>query len=63
MTHQAPELSGLADRFPRWEAWRGIDGFFHARIKGATPPVMVRGEDVQDLVDEIMRWEGRHGQA
>ena len=45
---------------PRWEAWRGIDMLFHARVKGATPPVMVRGEDAEDLADMIRAWEGTH---
>lgn len=62
MTHEEPELAGLAARFPRWEAWQGIDRLWHARIRGATPPVMVHGEDIQDLGDQIVRWEGAHNQ-
>jgi hypothetical protein len=27
--------------FEGWEAWQGIDHLWHARIRGATPPVMV----------------------
>ncbi len=42
--------------FPGWEAWQGIDRIWHARIRGATPPVMVHGEDLLDLRDEIKRW-------
>ena len=60
MTGEEPTLADVGARFPAWEAWRGIDGMFHARIRGATPPVMVRGESPQDLMDEIARWEGLH---
>jgi hypothetical protein len=45
--------------FPGWEAWQGIDRLWHARIRGATPPVMVHGEDVVDLRDLIIRYQGR----
>ncbi len=29
----------------------------YARITGATPPVIVRGEDADDLADQILRWQ------
>jgi hypothetical protein len=45
----------IADEFPSWEAWQGIDSLWHARIRGATPPVMVHGEDLVDLRDQIKR--------
>lgn len=44
----------IADEFPGWEAWQGIDRLWHARIRGATPPVMVHGEDLVDLRDQII---------
>jgi hypothetical protein len=62
MNGEDPTLADVAARWPRWELWHGIDGMFHARIKGATPPVMVRGESPQDLADELARWEGLHDQ-
>jgi hypothetical protein len=40
--------------FPGWEAWQGIEGLWHARIRGATPPVMVHGEDLVDLRDQLI---------
>jgi hypothetical protein len=60
MTGDDPTLADVGARFPRWEVWRGIDGLFHARIKGATPPVLVRGESPDDLGDQIARWERLH---
>ena len=41
----------------------GIGPCRHARLRGAMPPVMVRGEDAQDLGDQIVRWERLNGQA
>jgi hypothetical protein len=43
------------------EAWQGIDRMWHARIRGATRPVMVHGEDLVDLRDQIIRFVGRSG--
>jgi hypothetical protein len=53
----------FAADFPQWEAWQGIERLYHARIKGATPPVLVRGESPQDLADEIKGWEGNHAEG
>jgi hypothetical protein len=44
----------LAEEFPGWEPWQGIEGLWHARIRGATPPVMVHAEDPTDLRDQII---------
>ena len=57
------ELAKLAQRFPAWDCWFGIDCLWYARRRGALPPVMVRGEDAQDLGDQIVRWERLNGQA
>ena len=48
------DAAQIADEFPGWEAWQGIDRLWHARIRGATPPVMVHGEDLVDLRDQII---------
>jgi hypothetical protein len=50
-----PTEQSLAAEFPAWECWQGIDRLWHARIRGATPPVMVHGEDLMDLRDQILR--------
>jgi hypothetical protein len=41
--------------FSGWEAWQGVDRLWHARIRGVTPPVMVHGEDLVDLRDQVKR--------
>jgi hypothetical protein len=48
------DVARITAEFPGWEAWQGIEGLWHARIRGATPPVMVHGEDVIDLRDQII---------
>ncbi len=51
----------IAEEFPGWETWQGIDRLWHARIRGATPPVMVHGEDLVDLRDQIRRYLSQMG--
>ena len=44
----------VEEEFSGWEVWQGIDRLWHARIRGATPPVMVHGEDLIDLRDQLI---------
>lgn len=54
----------IETEFPAWETWRGIDNRWHARIRGATPPVMVVDDHLDGLRDEIARKIGQlDGQA
>jgi hypothetical protein len=55
MTEDDVTRESIEAEFPGWEAWQGIDRLWHARIRGATPPVMVHGEDLVDLRYEIRR--------
>jgi hypothetical protein len=48
-----------AAQFPGWQAWRAVSGLLYARKADASPPVLVRGEDAEDLRDQIMRAEAR----
>ena len=54
------ELSALAGKYPRWEAWKGVSGLFFARLRGAGG-APVRGESVEDLADQITRAEALSG--
>ncbi len=45
--------------FPGWEAFQGVDRRWHARIKGAAPPVMVHDDDLDGLREEIRRYLGK----
>lgn len=53
------EAQAIAAKFDGWTGWYAIGAHsstpFHARIEGATPPVMVHGEDPLDLRDEIIK--------
>lgn len=53
------DTAKIAGEFPDWEAWQGIDRLWHARIRGAIPPVVVHGEDLVDLRDQIIRFLNR----
>jgi hypothetical protein len=48
-------VKSIEAEFPGWETWQGVDRLWHARIRGATPPVMVHGEDLVDLRDQVKR--------
>ena len=45
----------IEQEFPGWEVWQGVDRRWHARIRGAAAPVMVHGDDVVDLREQIIR--------
>jgi len=52
----------IETRFPGWEAWRGTDQRWHARLKGHVPRPgdYPAGDDLEDLREEIVKWLGRH---
>lgn len=56
------DAAQIAGEFPGWEAWQGIDRTWHARIRGAVPPVMVHGADLVVLRDQIIRYV-KHAEA
>lgn len=56
-----PDWWPYADEFPQWYVWRGVCGMVYARKPRSSPPIVVRGEDVIDLRDQISRVEGRSG--
>jgi hypothetical protein len=53
-------VESLAAEYPAWEAWQGLDRMWHARIRGAVPPVMVHGESLVDLRDQIRAYVAKH---
>lgn len=50
-----PTLDDIRSEYPAWHCWDGIAGLPHARLRGSSPPIVVRGEDPRDLRDEIRR--------
>jgi|HubBroStandDraft_6_1064221.scaffolds.fasta_scaffold68606_6 hypothetical protein len=50
----------IEKEFPGWEAWEGVDRRWHARIRGAVPPVMVHGEGLVDLRDQVKAHVEKH---
>lgn len=55
MTEDEVTKESIQAEFRGWEAFRGVDRRWHARLRGAETPVMVHGEDLIDLRDEIRR--------
>ena len=54
MGERDAQIAAIGDEFPGWEAWQGlVNGLWHARLAGSTPPVMVHGESPGDLREEI----------
>ena len=64
MSRSAPEptLADVESEFPAWVCWKSADGLVYARPKDKLPNTgwTVRGEDVRDLRDEIIRAEARN---
>ena len=54
-----PDLDDVRAMFPHWEVWQGIAGLVYARKSLTSPPVVIRGEDPQDLIDQINGHLGR----
>jgi hypothetical protein len=52
---EEPTKDSIEHEFPGWEVWRRLDNRWHARIKGATPPVMAADDHLDGLREEIVR--------
>jgi hypothetical protein len=54
MADRDAQIMALAGEFPEWESWQGlVNGLWHARKLGTTPPVLVHGESPDDLRQQI----------
>lgn len=49
---QKPE--DIDTEFPSWHAFRGVNDLMYARLVNSTPPILVRGEDLMDLRDQVI---------
>jgi hypothetical protein len=54
-----PDWWPYAAEFPHWHVWRGVCGLLYARRPRTSPPIVVRGEDTEDLGAQIRRAESR----
>jgi hypothetical protein len=50
----APAWWAYAHEFPRWYVWRGVTGFYYARIPGISPQRVLRAATPELLRDEIL---------
>lgn len=53
---QEKEIRTIEEEHPGWEAWQSLDNQWHARIVGATPPVMVHAQSARELRDRIRQY-------
>jgi len=54
MEERDRQIRAIESEFPRWEAWQGlVNGLWHARLTGSTPPVMVHAESPGELREQI----------
>jgi hypothetical protein len=51
------QLAAIEKEFADWEAWVSLDGWWHARVKGATPPVMVHAQSAGELAAKLQAAE------
>jgi hypothetical protein len=55
-THGDQELYELRLEFPEWDIRHGISALWVGILRGSVnPPVIIRGESLQDLRDELTR--------
>ncbi len=53
MTDDVPGWWPYSAQYPSWQVWRDVDRLYYARLDAITPPLVVRGEDAEDLRDQI----------
>jgi hypothetical protein len=61
MANRNPDWWPYAAEFPHWAVWREVDRLYYARLSGSDPQIVVRGEDVVDLRDQVRAAEVRAG--
>jgi hypothetical protein len=59
MSAVEPTLDEVHTTFPDWDVWKGISGLWYAQRRLGNTPVIVRGEDLTDLCDQIRGEIGR----
>jgi hypothetical protein len=54
-----PTAEEIVREFPGWQVWLGINRRWYARRPLASPPLVVDGEDLADLRDQVCRAQAR----
>lgn len=47
------DLSDLNDIPPGWHYWRGVSGLYYARRPRSSPPIVLRGETLDELRQQV----------
>ena len=59
--HEKQQAASIAEEFPGWEAWCGLNMLWHARLLGSVPIQMVHGNSPEDVREQIRLWLAEHG--
>jgi hypothetical protein len=52
-----PSAGRVERSFPRWHCWRGVAGLRYASRRLTSPPLVCRGEDTLDLMEQLQAAE------
>jgi hypothetical protein len=56
-----PARQRFAEQHPGWEAWRSlVGGQWHARLRGALPPVLVHDNTIEGVSEQVTALESLH---
>jgi hypothetical protein len=60
--HYEPSSQALAEEFPSWHFWEGVNDKHYARLLKSSPPVVRYAPDLQSLRDQIIAylWKVNH---
>ena len=48
--------------FPGWRVWKGVNGWWYARLPRTSPPVVLeRAADLAELREWLASWHREHG--
>lgn len=42
------------DQLYRWEFWQGVSGLYYARLRGSSPPVILKAACSLDIADRVL---------
>ena len=53
MAERDAQIRAIGEEFSGWEAWQSLNGMWHARLIGPTPPTMLHGESPDEIREQI----------
>lgn len=50
-----PTPEEIAEEFGKWHIWQGVAGWWYARRRKTSPPVVVKAQDLAGLREELVK--------